>query len=304
MGQAFITRRGGADVRRMFILQISFSTYFVGSSFTVSGGGFSYTGTVPANAEVIMSVPTANTTYTISSGAYSSSVFVGSAFGIYRVSLLSSLSEFSWSQIAAVSSAGTAANIWKVGDKKNITLSTNEVLTLQIWGFNHDDLATGGKAGVTFGLNNLMGTMRRINANNTNVGGFTGSEIFPVFNETILTQLPTDLQSVLKTVNKKTSAGNMSSTINTNAMKIFPPSEIECFGFVTTSFVGEGVKYPIFTDNPSRIKLLNNGSGAASMWWTRSPETGAGWFCAVSNTGSASGTGTSASSGVCFAFCV
>lgn len=106
-------------------------------------------------------------------------------------------------------------------------------------GFNHDDLASGGKAGITFGMKNLMATTRRMNASNTNSGGFTGSEMYSWLQNTLLPTLPSDLQAVLKSVNKKTSAGSQSSTINTNSMKLFLFSEIEIFGSTTYSKAGE-----------------------------------------------------------------
>ena len=108
-------------------------------------------------------------------------------------------------------------------------------------GFNHDDLASGGKAGITFGMKNLMATTRRMNASNTNSGGFTGSEMYSWLQNTLLPTLPSDLQAVLKSVNKKTSAGSQSSTINTNSMKLFLFSEIEIFGSTTYSKAGEGL---------------------------------------------------------------
>ena len=115
-----------------------------------------------------------------------------------------------------------------MGDEKNISVN-GETLTLVIVGFGHDDLAGGGKAGITFGLKHLMKDTRQMNNSNTNSGGFTGSAMYSWLQNTLLKQLPSDLQAVLKSVNKKTSAGNQSSTINTNAMKLFLFSEIEIF---------------------------------------------------------------------------
>ena len=61
-----------------------------------------------------------------------------------------------------------------MGDEKNISVN-GETLTLVIVGFGHDDLASGGKAGITFGLKHLMKDTRQMNSSNTNSGGFTGS---------------------------------------------------------------------------------------------------------------------------------
>ena len=214
------------------------------------------------------------------------------------------LANNTWAQIAAASEAGVAASTWSVGDTKNITVG-GETLTVEIVGFNHDDLASGGKAGITFGLKNLMANTRQMNSSNTNAGGFTGSDMYDWLQGTLLNSLPSDLRAVLKSVNKKTSAGSQSSTINTNAMKIFLFSEIEIFGSVTYSKSGEGSQYSRFATASSRIKYLSNGSGSAGAWWERSPNGGnSSSFCVVHGGGNASYGNASNSRGVCFGFCV
>ena len=214
------------------------------------------------------------------------------------------LANNTWAQIAAASEAGVAASTWSVGDTKNITVG-GETLTVEIVGFNHDDLASGGKAGITFGLKNLMANTRQMNSSNTNAGGFTGSDMYDWLQGTLLNSLPSDLRAVLKSVNKKTSAGNQSSTINTNAMKIFLFSEIEIFGSVTYSKSGEGSQYSRFATASSRIKYLSNGSGSASLWLERSPYgANSNHFCVVGGNGSANYSYADSSRGVCFGFCV
>lgn len=214
------------------------------------------------------------------------------------------LANNTWAQIAAASEAGVAASTWSVGDTKNITVG-GETLTVEIVGFNHDDLASGGKAGITFGLKNLMANTRQMNSSNTNAGGFTGSDMYDWLQGTLLNSLPSDLRAVLKSVNKKTSAGSQSSTINTNAMKIFLFSEIEIFGSVTYSKSGEGSQYSRFATTSSRIKYLSNGSGSANAWWERSPYgSNSSHFCGVNSYGNASNSHAYLSRGVCFGFCV
>ena len=144
-----------------------------------------------------------------------------------------------------------------------------------------------------------------MNSSNTNAGGFTGSDMYDWLQSTLLNSLPSDLRAVLKSVNKKTSAGSQSSTINTNAMKIFLFSEIEIFGSVTYSKSGEGSQYSRFATASSRIKYLSNGSGSASIWWERSPYgDDSNLFCRLNSSGYASYDGANYSRGVCFGFCV
>lgn len=214
------------------------------------------------------------------------------------------LASNSWATIAAVSAAGNASSFWSVGDEKTITVN-GETLTLVIMGFKHDDLASGGKAGITFGLKHLMKDTRQMNSSNTNSGGFTGSAMYTWLQNTLLGQLPSDLKNVIKSVNKKTSAGSASSTINTNAMKLFLFSEIEVFGSTSYSAAGEGSQYSYFATAANRIKKLQNGAGSANRWWERSPyASNSSSFCGVGSGGDASNYGANYSGGVCFGFCV
>lgn len=122
---------------------------------------------------------------------------------------------------------------------------------------------------------------------------------------TLLPTLPSDLQAVLKSVNKKTSAGSQSSTININSMKLFLFSEIEIFGSTTYSKAGEGSQYSYFATAANRIKYLSNGSGSAHWWWERSPYgSSSNSFCNVNSDGSASSYSGYLTGGVCFGFCV
>lgn len=190
---------------------------------------------------------------------------------------------------------------------KDIQLSTGEVLTLQIYGKGHDDLTAGGKARYTIGMKNLMATTRQMNTSGTNVGGFTGSQMYTGFlnNNTFFLTLPSDLRAGLKSANKKTSAGNAATNVLTQSMSLFLFSEVECFGTVTYSVAGEGTKYPIFTNNTSRIKYLSNGAGSANNWWERSPyASNSSRFCGVHSGGNFNLATASETLGVCFGFCV
>ena len=227
------------------------------------------------------------------------------------------LRQASWAQIAQASELGIASSLWNVGDEKTIYLGPEgggipelpddyNTLTLVIYGFNHDDKADGtGKAGITFGTKNLMGYRRKMNNSNTNSGGFTGSAMYTYLQNTLFSQFTTDLQSAIKPVLKKTSAGGRDTTINTNEMKIFLFSEIEVFGSTTYSAAGEGTQYDYFATAANRIKYMSNGSGSAYLWWERSPYvSNSTFFCLVNGSGSATGSIANNSLGVCFGFCV
>lgn len=282
-----------------------------GATVTATNGTKTFSGTVPSSGVLSLTI-TASGTYTVTatkSGETTDSVSVaittsGQTYSVKCLFFNSVLSKNTWAQIAKASATGKASQLWSVGDTKDITVGS-ETLTLVIMGFNHDDLASGGKAGITFGMKNLMATTRRMNASNTNSGGFTGSEMYSWLQNTLLPTLPSDLQAVLKSVNKKTSAGSQSSTINTNSMKLFLFSEIEIFGSTTYSKAGEGSQYSYFATAANRIKYLSNGSGSANWWWERSPSgSNSGDFCNVSSGGNAYLNSANNANGVCFGFCV
>lgn len=99
--------------------------------------------------------------------------------------------------------------------------------------------------------------------------------------------------------------GSASSTINTNAMKLFLFSEQEIFGSKTYSTGNEGAQYPYFATAGNRIKHLANGTGSASWWWGRSPyASSSDHFCTVNSDGDAHASSAANSDGVCFGFCV
>lgn len=216
------------------------------------------------------------------------------------------LANNSWRKILDASNKGKAAELWNIGAEKDIILTTGETLTLQIYGFDHDDLSSGGKAGITFGMKNLMAEKRAMSTTNTNVGSFTGTDImYPWLTGELWNSLPVDLRSAIRTVVKRTSAGDQYTFILSENMSLFLFSEVECFGSITNSATGEGSQYPIFTDAASRIKYQSNGAGSATAWWGRSPvSANAAAFCGVNINGNNSGIGSSGSHGVCFGFCI
>ena len=282
-----------------------------GATVTATNGTKSFSGTVPTSGVLSLAI-TASGTYTVTatkSGETTDPVSVaittsGQTYSVECLFFNSALSKNTWAQIAKASAAGKASQLWSVGDTKDITVGS-ETLTLVIMGFNHDDLASGGKAGITFGLKNLMASTRAMNSSNTNSGGFTGSAMYSWLQNTLLPTLPSDLQAVLKSVNKKTSAGSQSSTINTNSMKLFLFSEIEIFGSTTYSKAGEGSQYSYFATAANRIKYLSNGSGSAYWWWERSPYgSDSDLFCFVYSSGGAANSTAVSTGGVCFGFCV
>ena len=172
---------------------------------------------------------------------------------------------------------------------------------IDIIGKNHDTYTAGGTAPLTFQLHDCYGTKYAMNSSNTNSGGWTSCAMRSTHLPAILALMPSEVQAGIKEVNKLTSAGSQSSTINTTADKLFLLSEIEIFGSVTYSKSGEGSQYAYYSAGNSKAK---NFSGSAYPWWERSPFGSTSTsFCRVLSNGRADNSGAGASYGVAFGFC-
>lgn len=215
-----------------------------------------------------------------------------------------------WATIAELSENGQAQAFFSVGDEKTISLTTGEQVTLVILGFNHDDLTSGGKAGMTIGMKNVLATNYRMNDTNTNVGGWDESEMRTSTMATLLSQLPSDLQGVIKQVNKKATAGDASTSITTSADKLWLLAEVEVDGTTEAGYADEGEQYEYWktvkdgTVAADRIKYSSNGGGSALDWWLRSPFLGdRNYFWFINLLGYVGYFGHY-SNGVSFGFCV
>lgn len=226
---------------------------------------------------------------------------------VTKAASIPALADATWEQINQVSQAGTASNYWAVGDEKTFTLSTGEAVTVQILGFNHDDLADeSGKAGITFGMKNLLTTKYPMNNRETNSGGWTSSVMRTSTMATLLTELPDDLQSVIKQIYKKTTFGRAYTTIVKSTDSLFLFSEVELDGTTSDGYAGEGSQYEYWQNHnvqSNRIKKFSN--GVAGYWWLRSPKVdNNSAFRNVRTTGIIESSLPTLSYGVCFGFCV
>nr|DAF41071.1 MAG TPA: hypothetical protein [Caudoviricetes sp.] len=183
-----------------------------------------------------------------------------------------------WAQIIAACQRGTVPETWAVGNHK--TMMINGIsYQIDIIGKNHDTYTAGGTAPLTFQLHDCYGELKNMNSSKTNKGGWTSCAMRQTHLPAILSQMPTEVQSGIREVNKLTSAGSQSATINTTADKLFLLSEIEIFGSVSYSKSGEGTQYDYYKAGNSRKK---NHNGSETRWWERSPNGGdSASFCDV-----------------------
>lgn len=232
--------------------------------------------------------------------------------GVKYVSL-AALNELSWAQINTLGTAGVLGKIFALGDTKDVTLSGIGTMTLQIADFDHDYLSgatTAKKAAVTFLCKNLLYQTYQMNSSDTNNGGFPSSSLRSTLDGSIYNALPSDLKAVIKTAYKWYGTGNNTTNGKWSGHKLWLPLTFEMFGEssyspATERTTGNARQYPIFTDNASRIKKMNNGGGSANWYWLASPYAAyATYFCRVGSDGGSDGRNASSSGGVCFGLCV
>ena len=205
-----------------------------------------------------------------------------------------------WAQIIKACQANNIPDTWAVGNQKSMTIGGTDYV-IDIIGKNHDTYSSGGTAPLTFQMHDCYGELKQMNSTNTNVGGWTSCAMRETHLPAILTLMPMEVQNSIREVNKLTSAGNKSTTIETTADKLFLLSEVEIFGSTTYSASGEGTQYAYYKAGSSKVK---NVSGSASHWWERSPYSGSAiTFCYANSGGTADFGGASTSTGVSFAFC-
>lgn len=206
-----------------------------------------------------------------------------------------------WAKIIDACHKNQVPDTWLVGNQKTMTIN-GTAYVIDIIGKNHDDYADGsGKAPLTFQLHDCYGETKNMNGSNTNSNSWTRCAMRSTHLPAILALMPTEVQNGIREVNKMTSAGSQSATINTTADKLFLLSEIEIFDSVSYSKSGEGTQYDYYKAGNSKVKKFN---GSAYYWWERSPiGSGSTRFCGVGSNGYADYNYVFRARGVSFGFC-
>lgn len=260
------------------------------ATVSVSGTTVTVTGKANGSATITISVA-AGTNYTAPA---SKTCAVTVSF------LKDNFADNDWSAIIAACHSGSVPSTWVVGNSKTMTINGTSY-QVDIIGKNHDTYTAGGKAPLTFQLHDCYADTKKMNSSNTNSGGWTSCAMRQTHLPAILALMPTEVQNGIREVNKLTSAGNQSSTINTTADKLFLLSEIEIFGSVSYSKSGEGTQYDYYKAGNSKVK---NRNGSADFWWERSPYGSYSTnFCIVDSSGDAYYNNASFAIGVAFGFC-
>ena len=165
------------------------------------------------------------------------------------------------------------------GTKFSTKLTNGQTLEYKIIGINHDNLADGnGKAGLTF-LTTSTTISSRMNATNTNAGGWEKSELRQKMNSGEIWKLmPSDLQSKVKSVTKLTNNvngtdKNAAVTATSDKLFLLSYSEIVPDSYWASSnpwTSTEGTQYEVFKDKVTSNYSWNDYLTGSYSWWERS----------------------------------
>ena len=206
-----------------------------------------------------------------------------------------------WAKIVEACQKRRVPDTWTVGSQKAMMINGTSYM-IDIIGRDHDNYSDGsGKAPLTFQMHDCYGVTYKINDSKTTSGGWTNCVMRQTHLPAIMALMPSEVKSCIKEVNKLSTAGDLSSAVNTTKDKLFLLSEIEVVGSsLIGSYVGEGRQYAYYAAGNSRIKRL---SGTNSDWWLRSPTQYANAFSFINYNGTNTYGYTNKSYGVALAFC-
>lgn len=207
---------------------------------------------------------------------------------------------------------------WAVGDKRTVHLSAmsatgvgeshrEQDVQMAIADFDHDELTTtiNGHTEAAVTLTQVDCLMDANNASNpvnggnntengymnstdTNIGGWKDCARRTWCNNVYFNALPATIKNAVKSVNKETSVGNQSPTIQTTEDKVFLLSEIEIYGTnlhgnTGGSFIGEGWQYTYYRTTSSRVKqpLWDETSDSCAVWQRSPNRSSVIYFCSM-----------------------
>lgn len=210
--------------------------------------------------------------------------------------------EMTWDEVIAATKNGKYKN-FEIGAMKELDLGSEGIVHMQIVGIDVDDLAGGsGKAPLTFISKELLKTSHRMNATNTNAGGWEASEMRTYLRGTVKPLIPSTVATQIKEVKKYSYRhdGSIANAETTDDVWIPSKREVNLTNAKETS----GPVYSsLFPDNTSRIKT-KIGAISASSWWLRSTDTNGNRFSNVDTSGSKISAYASISYGVALGFCL
>lgn len=193
-----------------------------------------------------------------------------------------------WATISEIAKAGKAAEFWKVGDTKQITMS-GTTYTAQIIGFDHDDVTDSAaygraKAGITFQFKETNSTGYQIHTSVTLSGGWANSYMRSRLNTMYNKLINSDLKSVIVPVNKPYNASYNASSVSYISDKLFLLSSYEILNIGNTSAARDGSQYAYYAAGNAKYKY-KVGTSTKAAYWTRSYYSNSSYFYDISISG-------------------
>ena len=220
----------------------------------------------------------------------------------------------SWANLRARILAGDMAGI-HIGDYKTITLTTGEVVIMEVAGIDHyykcGDIEIGHH--IDFISRDCLAGTKVFNDTNTNNGTeaepnpWRASKLFQTLNDEatgVIATLPGDLKPCIiekraMLESRYSAAGALESSTGwawNNMGKLWLPTEVEVFGNTFWSdgdagWTGGGgcnLQYPIFYGGVKHIiKGAGNGGGRCDWWEATAHRQSSAYVCCVSYSGAA-----------------
>ncbi len=218
------------------------------------------------------------------------------------VSTKASVEDYTWEELGAIAKAISAADSdndalkiaasYNLCDSKGkldgtqtkeVELTGGTTLTMRIAGFRQDDLADGGKAGITFIASNSAGTKRVMEYSGSN-SDWENSALREWMNKDLLAKFPDEVTDVIrdaeKVANGAYSTGKSQGTVIDT---LWAPSLTELYGTIPSgysrksTYAEEGEQYALFADLNVTLGTANDAlavSGTTDKyWWTRTPDS-------------------------------
>lgn len=183
--------------------------------------------------------------------------------------------EDDWATIAANVTNNTHKTLYPVGSLKPVELThsdgTTETIEMMVVGHDHDDLADGGKAGLTFVATSALLSRRAMSSDSVKATELTweNCKLRTYCNGELFSALPADLQNVVREVSKPF-ASTYEDAVYTSVDKCWLLSAKEA-GKTATS---DGSTYEGITDLASKVSdtvdgdfYTRSGAYTSNVYW-------------------------------------
>lgn len=230
-----------------------------------------------------------------------------------NVSFNDVLANNSWKDIAKACSLGMAADLWKVGDEKTVTLTNGNKYIIQIADLTEGryKTASGDPCHATFIFKNCFESYYQWNTPSTNEGGWPSSYMRNTVMKNILALIPSELADFLLSVKITSNGGSnyLAADLASDGDKLFLPSVYEIYGDDPNNFSNLGAGYfkndasyagettggqfglfATYTSQNDFRRAHLSSPTSYQPWWLRSPcrDTSDAVWC-VNSSGNSSG---------------